>query len=106
MPANFLDVGGTADAERVSQAFRLILADSNVKGILVNIFGGIVLCDLVAEGVIEAAKAVGVQVPLVVRLDGTNAEKGRELLEKSGLDITPADGMKDAAQKAVAAVSA
>jgi succinyl-CoA synthetase beta subunit len=106
MPANFLDVGGTADAERVSQAFRLILADSNVKGILVNIFGGIVLCDLVAEGVIEAAKAVGVQVPLVVRLDGTNAEKGRELLERSGLDITPADGMKDAAEKAVAAVSA
>jgi succinyl-CoA synthetase beta subunit len=106
MPANFLDVGGTADAERVSQAFRLILADSNVKGILVNIFGGIVLCDLVAEGVIEAAKAVGVQVPLVVRLDGTNAEKGRELLERSGLDITPANGMKDAAEKAVAAVSA
>jgi succinyl-CoA synthetase beta subunit len=106
MPANFLDVGGTADAERVSQAFRLILADSNVKGILVNILGGIVLCDLVAEGVIEAAKAVGVQVPLVVRLDGTNAEKGRELLEQSGLNITPADGMKDAAEKAVAAVSA
>ena len=106
MPANFLDVGGTADAERVSHAFRLILADSNVKGILVNIFGGIVLCDLVAEGVIEAAKTVGVQVPLVVRLDGTNAEKGRELLERSGLDITPADGMKDAAEKAVAAVSA
>jgi succinyl-CoA synthetase beta subunit len=106
MPANFLDVGGTADAERVSQAFRLILADSNVKGILVNIFGGIVLCDLVAEGVIEAAKAVGVQVPLVVRLDGTNAEKGRALLERSGLDITPAEGMKDAAEKAVAAVSA
>jgi succinyl-CoA synthetase beta subunit len=105
MPANFLDVGGTADAERVSHAFRLILADANVKGILVNIFGGIVLCDLVAEGIIEAAKAVGVQVPLVVRLDGTNAERGRELLEGSGLDITPASGMRDAAEKIVEAVS-
>jgi succinyl-CoA synthetase beta subunit len=103
-PANFLDVGGTADAERVSHAFRLILADRNVKGILVNIFGGIVLCDVVAAGVIEAAKAVGVQVPLVVRLDGTNAEKGREMLRSSGLDITPAEGMADAAHKVVAAV--
>ena len=105
-PANFLDVGGTANAERVSHAFRLILSDKNVKGILVNIFGGIVLCDLVAEGVIEAAKSVGVTVPLVVRLDGTNAEKGRKMLAESGLDITPAEGMKDAAEKIVAAVSA
>ncbi|MEX2208935.1 MAG: ADP-forming succinate--CoA ligase subunit beta [Myxococcota bacterium] len=105
-PANFLDVGGGADAERVAHAFRLILADKNVKGILVNIFGGIVLCDKVAEGIIAAAKTVGVTVPLVVRLDGTNAVKGREMLETSGLDITPADGMKDAAEKIVAAVRA
>jgi succinyl-CoA synthetase beta subunit len=105
-PANFLDVGGGADAERVAHAFRLILADKNVKGILVNIFGGIVLCDRVAEGIIGAAKTVGVKVPLVVRLDGTNAEKGREMLASSRLDITPADGMKDAAEKIVAAVRA
>jgi succinyl-CoA synthetase beta subunit len=105
-PANFLDVGGGADAERVSHAFRLILADKNVKGILVNIFGGIVLCDRVAEGIITAAKTVGVTVPLVVRLDGTNAVKGREMLATSGLDITPAEGMKDAAEKIVAAVRA
>jgi len=105
-PANFLDLGGGADAERVSHAFRLILADKNVKGILVNIFGGIVLADRVAEGIIAAAKSVGVKVPLVVRLDGTNAEKGREMLARSGLDIQPADGMKDAAEKIVAAVRA
>jgi succinyl-CoA synthetase beta subunit len=104
-PANFLDVGGGADAERVAHAFRLILADKNVKGIFVNIFGGIVLCDRVAEGIIAAAKTVGVKVPLVVRLDGTNAEKGREMLASSGLGITPADGMKDGAEKIVAAVS-
>ena len=103
-PANFLDVGGGADAERVAHAFRLILSDKNVKGILVNIFGGIVLCDKVAEGIIQAAKTVGVTVPLVVRLDGTNAEKGRAMLAGSGLGITPADGMKDAAEKIVAAV--
>ena len=103
-PANFLDVGGGADAERVAHAFRLILSDKNVKGILVNIFGGIVLCDKVAEGIIQAAKTVGVNVPLVVRLDGTNAEKGRAMLAGSGLGITPADGMKDAAEKIVAAV--
>ena len=103
-PANFLDVGGTADAERVSQAFRLILADPKVKAILVNIFGGIVRCDLVAEGVVQAAKAIGVEVPIVVRLDGTNAERGKQLLRESGLGITPADGMADAAEKVVAAV--
>ncbi len=103
-PANFLDVGGTADAERVSQAFRLILADPKVKAILVNIFGGIVRCDLVAEGVVQAAKAVGVEVPIVVRLDGTNADRGKQLLRDSGLGITPADGMADAAEKVVAAV--
>jgi succinyl-CoA synthetase beta subunit len=105
-PANFLDVGGGADAERVAHAFRLILADKNVKGILVNIFGGIVLCDKVAEGIITAAKTVGVTVPLVVRLDGTNAEKGRQMLATSGLNIVPAEGMKDAAEKIVAAVRA
>ncbi len=106
LPANFLDVGGTADAERVSHAFRLILADPNVKGILVNIFGGIVLCDVVAEGIIVAAKSVGVNVPIVVRLDGTNAERGREMLADSGLDIASADGMRDAAKRIVAAVAA
>jgi succinyl-CoA synthetase beta subunit len=103
-PANFLDVGGTADAERVGHAFRLILADPNVKGIFVNIFGGIVLCDLVAEGIVEAAKTLGVAVPVVVRLDGTNAEKGREILASSSLDITPASGMRDGAEKILAAV--
>ncbi len=103
-PANFLDVGGTADAERVGHAFRLILADPNVEGIFVNIFGGIVLCDLVAEGIVEAAKTLGVAVPVVVRLDGTNAEKGREILASSSLDITPASGMRDGAEKILAAV--
>jgi succinyl-CoA synthetase beta subunit len=103
-PANFLDVGGTADADRVSHAFRLILADANVRGILVNIFGGIVLCDLVAEGIIQAAKSVGVKVPIVVRLDGTNAEKAREMLSSSGLAMIPAHGMQDAAEKIVTAV--
>ncbi|MFQ5515339.1 MAG: ADP-forming succinate--CoA ligase subunit beta [Myxococcota bacterium] len=104
-PANFLDVGGTADAERVRHAFRLILADPNVRGILVNIFGGIVLCDLVAEGIIEATREIGVEVPVVVRLDGTNAEKAREMLASSGLALLPAHGMQDAAEKIVAAVS-
>jgi len=103
-PANFLDVGGGATKERVTTAFKLILSDPNVEGILVNIFGGIVLCDKVAEGIIQATKTVGVTVPLVVRLDGTNAEKGRAMLAGSGLGITPADGMKDAAEKIVAAV--
>jgi succinyl-CoA synthetase beta subunit len=104
-PANFLDIGGSADAERVGEAFRLILSDQNVRGILVNIFGGIVLCDVVAEGIIQAAKDLGVAVPLVVRLDGTNSEKAREMLASSGLDIVPAIGMKDAAEKIMAAVS-
>ena len=105
-PANFLDVGGTADSDRVSEAFRLILADPNVKGILVNIFGGIVQCDMVAEGIITAVKSVGLELPLVVRLDGTNAEPARELLASSGLNITPAEGMQDAAEKIAAAVGA
>jgi succinyl-CoA synthetase beta subunit len=102
-PANFLDVGGGTDRERVAAAFKLILADPQVKAILVNIFGGIVRCDLVAEGVVAAAREIGVQVPLVVRLQGTNAAEGRAILQASGLDITPADTFREAAEKAVAA---
>ena len=105
-PANFLDAGGGADKEKVAQAFKLILRDENVKAILVNIFGGIVRCDLIAEGVVAAAQELEVEVPLVVRLQGTNAAEGREILAASDLDITPADGMRDAAEKIVAAVSA
>ncbi len=103
-PANFLDVGGTATKERVSEAFKIILSDSNVKAVLVNIFGGIVRCDMIAEGIVGAVEEVGVQVPVVVRLEGNNAERGREILQSSGLDIIAAEGLKDAAQKAVAAV--
>jgi succinyl-CoA synthetase beta subunit len=102
-PANFLDVGGGTSQERVAAAFRLILEDPQVKAILVNIFGGIVRCDLVAEGVVAAARELGVRVPLVVRLQGTNAAEGRRLLEQSGLDITPADTFREAAERAVAA---
>jgi succinyl-CoA synthetase beta subunit len=102
-PANFLDVGGGATAERVSEAFKLILSNANVKAILVNIFGGIVRCDLIAEGIIQAVKGVGVEVPVVVRLEGTNVDKGRELLAGSGLDIIAANDLTDAAEKAVAA---
>ena len=97
-PANFLDVGGGVTAEGATIAFRLILADPHVKAILVNIFGGIVRCDVIAEGVIEAARSLGLKVPLVVRLDGTNAEQGRQLLEASGLDIVSAESMADAAE--------
>jgi len=104
-PANFLDVGGGASEEAVEKAFRLIMADDAVKGILVNIFGGIVLCDMVAKGIIAATKAVNLTVPLVVRLDGTNAEEARKIMNESGLNITPASGMKDAAEKIVAAVN-
>lgn len=103
-PANFLDVGGTATKERVSEAFKIILSDSNVKAVLVNIFGGIVRCDMIAEGIIGAVQEVGVKVPVVVRLEGNNAERGRELLTSSGLDLIAAVGLKDAAEKAVAAV--
>lgn len=103
-PANFLDVGGGATKEKVTEAFKLILADSSVKGILVNIFGGIMKCDVIATGIIEAAKELSVKVPLVVRLQGTNVELGRDLLAKSGLKITPADTMDDAAKKIVDAV--
>lgn len=104
-PANFLDVGGGATAERVTEAFKLILSDSKVKTVLVNIFGGIVRCDLIAEGVITAAKNVGVQVPVVVRLEGTNAEQGLKMLEESGLDFITAADFTEAAKKAVAAAA-
>ncbi len=100
-PANFLDVGGGATKERVSTAFKLILSDPNVEGILVNIFGGIMRCDVIAEGVIAAAKELDVHVPLVVRLEGTNVEQGKELLNNSGLDIVSADNLDDAAKKIV-----
>ncbi len=104
-PANFLDVGGGATAERVTEAFKLILSNDNVGGILVNIFGGIVRCDLIAEGIIQAVQEVGVSVPVVVRLEGTNVDKGREMLAGSGLDIIAADDLTDAAKKAVAAAA-
>ncbi len=102
-PANFLDVGGGATAERVAVAFKIILSDPNVKAILVNIFGGIVRCDLIANGIIDAVKEVGIDVPVIVRLEGTNVEKGKQLLAESGLAIIPADDLDDAATKAVAA---
>ena len=102
-PANFLDVGGGATKERVTEAFKIILSDENVAAVLVNIFGGIVRCDLIAEGVIGAVNEVGVQVPVVVRLEGNNAELGREVLEKSGLNIIAATSLSDAAEKVVTA---
>lgn len=102
-PANFLDVGGGATKERVAEAFKIILSDSNVKAVLVNIFGGIVRCDMIAEGIIGAVEQVGVNVPVVVRLEGTNAEKGREVLANSGLDIIAATSLKDAAEQVVKA---
>jgi succinyl-CoA synthetase beta subunit len=102
-PANFLDVGGGASAEQVKNAFRIILSDKNVKAILINIFGGIMRGDRIAEGVVSAAKEVGLPVPVVVRLEGTNVELGKEILAKSGLPLITADGMWDAAQKVVAA---
>ena len=105
-PANFLDAGGGADKEKVKQAFKLIQRDPAVKAILVNIFGGIVRCDLIAEGVVAAAKELGIGVPLVVRLQGTNAPQGREILAASGLDITPAETLREAGEKAVAAAHA
>jgi len=102
-PANFLDVGGGATSERVTEAFKLILSNENVAAILVNIFGGIVRCDLIAQGIVAAAKNVGVEVPVVVRLEGTNVEQGRALLKESGFDIITANDLADAAKKAVAA---
>ena len=104
-PANFLDVGGGATKERVTEAFKIILSDENVEGILVNIFGGIMRCDIIAEGVIAAAKDINLSIPLVVRLEGTNVEKGKEILSNSGLDIIPADDLDDAAAKIVKAVA-
>ena len=101
-PANFLDVGGGATAEQVRNAFQILLADKNVKAVLINIFGGIMRCDIVASGVVEAARSMGVTVPMVVRLEGTNVERGQEILRTSGLKFTVADGMKDAAEKVVA----
>ena len=103
-PANFLDVGGGANEEKVTAAFKIITADPNVKGILVNIFGGIMQCDVIARGVLAAVKAVGLQVPLVVRLEGTNVEEGKTIIRESGLNVIPADDLDDAAQKIVAAV--
>jgi succinyl-CoA synthetase beta subunit len=103
-PANFLDVGGGATKERVTEAFKIIVSDPNVKAILVNIFGGIMRCDVIAEGIIAAAKEISLSVPLVVRLEGTNVEKGKEILAKSGLAITSANDLGDAAEKVTKAV--
>ena len=103
-PANFLDVGGGANKEKVTEAFKIILKDPNVKGILVNIFGGIMKCDIIADGVIAASRELGLKVPLVVRLEGTNVELGKKMLSESGLNITPADDLTDAAKKIVAAI--
>jgi len=103
-PANFLDVGGGATVEKVAAAFKIITSDPNVKGILVNIFGGIMKCDVIAEGVVAAVKQVGLKVPLVVRLEGTNVEQGKKIIRESGLNVLPADNLDDAAQKIVKAV--
>jgi succinyl-CoA synthetase beta subunit len=103
-PANFLDVGGGATAEKVTEAFKIILSDANVKGIFVNIFGGIMKCDVIAEGVVAAAKQVGLQVPLVVRLEGTNVDLGKKILNESGLNIVAAESMADGAEKIVSLV--
>ena len=103
-PANFLDVGGGATKEKVIEAFKIITSDTNVKGILVNIFGGIMRCDVIAEGVVAAVKEVGLQVPLVVRLEGTNVEQGKQIINSSGLYVIAADNLKDGAKKIVKAV--
>jgi succinyl-CoA synthetase beta subunit len=103
-PANFLDVGGGATKEKVTAAFKIITSDRSVRGILVNIFGGIMRCDIIAEGVVAAVKEVGLRVPLVVRLEGTNVDLGKEIISKSNLNVTPADDLDDAAQKIVKAV--
>ena len=103
-PANFLDVGGGASKEKVTAAFKIITADPNVRGILVNIFGGIMRCDVIAEGVVAAVREVGLQVPLVVRLEGTNVDQGKKIIDESGLNVISADDLNDAAQKIVNAV--
>jgi succinyl-CoA synthetase beta subunit len=106
MPANFLDVGGTATAQRVAEAFKLILSDDHVRAILVNIFGGIVRCDLIAEGILQAIGEVHVDIPVVVRLEGTNARQGRAMIEASGLNVLTASDLTGAAKQAVAAAGA
>jgi succinyl-CoA synthetase beta subunit len=103
MPANFLDVGGGANAEQVTHAFEILLSDKNVKAVLINIFGGILRVDTLATGVVQAAKQTNIQLPIVLRLEGTNVEQGREILQKSGLNFIVAETMKDAAEKVVAA---
>ena len=105
-PANFLDVGGGATKEQVVAAFKIILGDPNVKGILVNIFGGIMDCNVIAQGIVEAVKEVGLKLPLVVRLEGTEVEEGKKILASSGAKIITADGLTDAAKKVVAAAKA
>jgi len=104
-PANFLDVGGGATKEQVSAAFRIILSDRNVKGILINIFGGIMRCDILAEGIVNAAKELEIKVPIVARLAGTNSKEGKKILEKSGLKIISASELGDAAKKIVNSIS-
>ena len=103
-PANFLDVGGGANQEMVENAFRILMSDEGVKAVLINIFGGILRCDVLAEGVVAAVKNVNVNVPVIIGMEGTNVEKGREILQKSGLDFTVGDDMADAAEKVVAAL--
>ena len=103
-PANFLDVGGGATKDKVTEAFKIITSDKNVKGILVNIFGGIMRCDVIAEGVVQATKEVGLKVPLVVRLEGTNVEEGKKIIEQSDLNVITADNLNDAAAKIVAQI--
>ena len=103
-PANFLDVGGGANEDQVTEAFRIILADKNVKAVLVNIFGGIMKCDIIAQGIVQAFKEVGLKIPLVVRLEGTNVELGKDIIKNSGLNVIAADDLKDGAQKIVKAV--
>ena len=104
-PANFMDVGGGATAEMVENAFRIILADKKVKAVLINIFGGILRCDIFAEGIVQAAKKTGINIPVIVRMEGTNVEKGKEILKLSGLELTSAKDLADAAQKVAAAVN-
>ena len=105
-PANFLDVGGGASADQIRNAFRILLADAEVKAVLINIFGGILLCDVLAEGVIAAVRDLGVKVPVVIRMKGNNEDKGKEMLRTSGLNFTTADDMTDAARKVVDAAGA
>ncbi len=101
-PANFLDVGGGAKREQIANAFRILTSDPEVRAVLINIFGGILRCDILAQGVVEAATELNLKLPVVVRMEGTNVEKGKEILKNSGLKFTIADGMKDAAEKVVA----